>query len=308
MRHVPKWSLLGLVLLMSCRQQEQAPPKMETPTRIEAKGLHNVIRINERLISGGNPEGDDGFRSLRELGVKTIITVDGAKPEVERARKFGMRYVHLPVGYDGIDRPQILRLAKAARDLPGLVYIHCHHGKHRGPTAAAAITMCLDERCGIADALAQMKLAGTDPRYTGLYKVPADLKRPTKQELDALPGDFPETSKISALAELMTEIDHRWDNLKLSQASGWKTPAGHPDVDPPHEALQIAEQFREASRLDSTAQASAEFARWLKESEEAGRELEKGLRQSSERGVLDAALRKLSNSCTQCHGKYRDVK
>jgi protein tyrosine phosphatase (PTP) superfamily phosphohydrolase (DUF442 family) len=301
--------LLAPILITSCRGSDKAnAPKTETPTRIEAKGLHNVIRINQRLISGSSPEGDDGFRSLQDLRVKTIITVDGAKPEIERARKFGMRYIHLPVGYDGIDRPQILRLAKAARDLPGSVYIHCHHGMHRGPAAAAAIELSLNEQCSSANAIAFMKLAGTDPRYTGLYKIPADLQGPTKQELDAVPADFAESAKISALAEVMVEIDHRWDNLKLSQKSNWKTPADHPDVDPPHEALQIAEQFREAGRLDSTAQASAEFARWLKESEEAGRELEKGLRKSSERSVLDAALRKLSKSCTQCHAKYRDVK
>ncbi|HZZ78562.1 MAG TPA: hypothetical protein VFE62_08590 [Gemmataceae bacterium] len=304
-----RWRMLLIapVLFASCRQQPP-PRKMETPTRLEAKGLHNVIRINERLLSGSSPEGDEGFRSLQELGVKTIITVDGTKPEVERAHKFGMRYVHLPVGYDGIDRPHILRLAKAARDLPGPVYIHCHHGKHRGPTAAAAIALCLDERCTIADALGQMKLAGTDPHYTGLYKVPGDLKRPSKQELDAAPSDFPETTKVSALAEVMVEIDHRIDNLKFSQTSNWKTPANHPDVDPAHEALQVAEQFREAGRLDSTAHASAEFGRWLQEAEEASRELEKGLRRASDRSVLDASMRKLSNSCGQCHAKYRDVR
>ena len=34
------------------------------------------------------------------------------------AKKYGMRYVHLPHGYDGIPEERIAELAKAVRDLP----------------------------------------------------------------------------------------------------------------------------------------------------------------------------------------------
>lgn len=105
-------------------------------------GLHNVFRITDKLLSGSVPEGDLGFQTLQKLGVKTIITVDGAKPDVERAKKFSMRYVHLPIGYDGVPADQGLRLAKAVRDLPGLIYMHCHHGKHRSPAAAVVVKLC----------------------------------------------------------------------------------------------------------------------------------------------------------------------
>lgn len=53
----------------------------------ELPGLPNVLRISDQLLSGGSPEGDEGFRSLQALGVKTVITVDGARPEVEQARR-----------------------------------------------------------------------------------------------------------------------------------------------------------------------------------------------------------------------------
>src|SRR5262245_41464410 len=54
-------------------------------------GLHNVCRVSGKLISGGVPEDDEGFASLHKLGVKTIISVDGARPDVERARRLGFR-------------------------------------------------------------------------------------------------------------------------------------------------------------------------------------------------------------------------
>src|SRR5438046_447036 len=69
------------------------PPKASAEPavgeKVEAAGLHNVFRISEKLYSGSSPEGEEGFQYLQKLGVKTIISVDGAKPEVETARKYG---------------------------------------------------------------------------------------------------------------------------------------------------------------------------------------------------------------------------
>src|SRR5262249_25055290 len=215
---------------------------------IKAPGLHNVYRITNKLLSGSSPDGDEGFRSLQKLGVRTVISVDGARPDVERAHKYGLRYVHLPIGYDGVPPEQSLRIARAVRDLPAQVYIHCHHGKHRGPAAAAVAHLCLDEKCTVATALEEMRRAGTDPHYAGLYASPQKLRRPTPRELDRVKADFPEISPVPAFAEVMVNIDTYWDHLKLVQQAGWKTPVDHADLDPAHEALQLLEQFREATR------------------------------------------------------------
>ncbi len=104
----------------------------------EHPGLHNVINFSDQLINGSAPEGDRGFDSLKALGIKTIICVDGATPDAARAEARGMRYVHLPIGYDGIDETEGLKLIRAIRDLPQPIYIHCYHGVHRSPAAAAA--------------------------------------------------------------------------------------------------------------------------------------------------------------------------
>src|SRR5207302_1722064 len=85
-----------------------AVPDLPQP---DLPGLHNVHCVADRLYSGSVPEGDAGFASLRRLGVQTAISVDGARPDVDRARRFGLRYVHIPVGYDGVPEPQALRPA-----------------------------------------------------------------------------------------------------------------------------------------------------------------------------------------------------
>lgn len=80
---------------------EDAAPSFEPQDR---SGLHNVIRVGPRLFSGSEPDGDAGFDALVAMGVKAIISIDAATPDLERAKARAMRYVHLPVGYRGIGR------------------------------------------------------------------------------------------------------------------------------------------------------------------------------------------------------------
>jgi protein tyrosine phosphatase (PTP) superfamily phosphohydrolase (DUF442 family) len=273
--------------------------------KVEAAGLHNVFRLTDKLYSGSSPEGDTGFASLQQIGIQTIISVDGARPDVETAHKFGMHYVHLPIGYDGVPRDQGLRIAKAVRDLPGPVYLHCHHGKHRGPAAAAVAHLCLDEKCNVDTALAEMRRAGTDPHYTGLYAAPGEFGRPTAADLDRVSSDFPEVSVVAALAQVMVGIDERWENLKLIRAANWKVPADHADLDPPHEALQLREHFREAARLPAVQERAEEFRWWLSECEKDVADLEQALRTADR--APESAFRKVNDACARCHIQYRDT-
>lgn len=111
--------LLVVVLLAGCG----APPKVE-PSESRIAGCENVYRVSAKMISGSEPHGGEAFRALAAAGVRTIISVDGAKPEADLAEKFGIRYVHLPIGYDGVPETRAFELARALRDLDPLIYIH----------------------------------------------------------------------------------------------------------------------------------------------------------------------------------------
>jgi hypothetical protein len=303
-----------VVLVLGCRQRAAIVPA-ETGTQlivtidqsITAEGLHNVWSVTDKMLSGSSPEGEAGFRSLQRLGVHTIISVDGARPDVESARKFNLRYVHLPIGYDGISRDQALQVAKAVRDLPGLVYVHCHHGKHRGPAAAAVARYCLDEKCGIEGALAVMHRAGTDPRYVGLYQAPSKVGRIEPNELDGLNAEFDEVAKVSGLAEIMVKVDERWDRLKMIRTAGWTVPKEHVDLDPPHEALQLSEQFREIIRRPEMESKPNEFRALLDEAMSATTDLESALRKSAvEKAAAEGSFVRISTACQRCHDQFRD--
>jgi protein tyrosine phosphatase (PTP) superfamily phosphohydrolase (DUF442 family) len=269
--------------------------------------MHNVFRVSDRLYSGSSPDGDEGFAALERLGVKTIISVDGAKPDVEAARRHGLTYAHLPFGYDGIPRDRVIALAKAATELPGPVYVHCHHGKHRGPAAVAVIKLCIDPAWGAETAEAWLRTAGTDPRYSGLVALPRTLTRPSPGELALGPNTFPAVAPVPDLARLMVEIDARWEHLKLAKSAGWVAPKDHPDIDPLHEAVQLTEHFREAERLESVNRRGAKFLATLGEAEAAAAELERALRtRSVDTAKAEMAFTRSAAACAACHDRSRD--
>ncbi|MCP4786243.1 MAG: dual specificity protein phosphatase family protein [Fuerstiella sp.] len=100
-------------------------------------GLENLIRASGRVLCGSEPRGKSAFKTLKKLGVNTIVSVDGAAPQVVLAKQVGIRYIHIPIGYDGVSKEAGQSLTRAVQETDGAIYVHCHHGHHRGPAAAA---------------------------------------------------------------------------------------------------------------------------------------------------------------------------
>lgn len=93
--------------------------------------LHYLYRASENLYSGSQPASEEAFAQLKRLGIHTIVSVDGAQPDLELASTYGFTYIHIPIGYDGIPAEAAASMAKALRTNTGPFYIHCHHGRHR---------------------------------------------------------------------------------------------------------------------------------------------------------------------------------
>jgi protein tyrosine phosphatase (PTP) superfamily phosphohydrolase (DUF442 family) len=279
------------------------------PARSEGAtpGLENVWHLSNKLFSGGSPDGDKGFRTLAMMGVRTIVSVDGARPNAMLAERYGLQYVHLPVTYDGIPREKVLRLAKAVKDLPGPIYLHCHHGKHRGPAAAVAAMMCLNLDLSAEAAVDLMKKIGTDPHYRGLFAVPKSLVRPSSDELEQVQFAMSRAAEVSPLAETMIRIDLHWDRLSSLKEAGWKQPEGHPEIVAADEALLLFEQLYELGRVYSNQ--PNEFKQLAFESRQAALDFESALRLQARdvaTDAVEAAYQRVDQSCNKCHELYRD--
>ena len=278
-----------------------AASAVEGPSAEEFPDLHNLLRLSKRVYSGGQPEGEPAFAQLAQLGVKVVVSVDGAAPDLETAKKHGLRYVHIPIGYDGIPEKAGDSLARLVRDLEGPFYVHCHHGKHRGPAAAAVA--CLAE--GTADAksaLAVLERAGTSKRYAGLWR---DVENYSPPAPDAPLPELTEVAEVSSLVAAMTGLDRNYDLLTESREAEWSIPPDHPDVVPAHEALLVREGLHEIGR-QQLGDPDDEFRQLLADAERAAADLEAAL-QAEDRDAATESFERLSASCTACHAVYRDL-
>lgn len=284
-----------------------APDESRCPIKQSIDGLPNSIWITPSIISGGQPHGKDAFKNLQLMGVQTIISVDGIKPDTQRASEFGMRYVHLPHGYDGIAPDRLLEIAKALQSLPSPIYIHCHHGMHRSPTAAAAgaVTAGLIEP---SRAKKILEMAGTNPSFRGLFAT-VERARPLASEvLQQLQVEFREVSPVPQVAESMVAIDEVFDELKTAQKNRFEKLDAERGTEV---ALMLKEHYTELLRTEAAQQKGSEFTSFIKAAIEESERLEKLMKSidrdgESGRTSVNTAFESLKRGCVQCHQKYRD--
>ncbi|HYF50598.1 MAG TPA: hypothetical protein VEJ63_14395 [Planctomycetota bacterium] len=306
MRHLYLILAIAALAFVGCNVDDEGREffALDTPE------LENAHVLTSKVITGAEPKGAESFRTLREWGVKTVISVDGAKPDLENAHAQGIRYVHLPLGYDGIKQERAELVAKAILESEGRVYVHCHHGKHRGPAAAAAACVVLGELVN-AEAVRALQTIGTGEEYQGLWKAARETKRVCHKNLKKIDCKFVESAPVPPLAEAMVHADEVMANLKLCQEAGWKTPQDHKDLEPAHEALKMRELFFEMMRTEAEKSRPEEYRKMSKATEDAARALETKLREkdlsAEDRAKAAGALfMTLKQSCTDCHKTYRN--
>jgi protein tyrosine phosphatase (PTP) superfamily phosphohydrolase (DUF442 family) len=287
------------------------PEALRKPTPADTKpadfpGLHQVVAYTSNFYSGAAPEGQEAFASLAALGVRTIISVDGARPDVALAQRHGLRYIHLPIGYNGFDEQRRKQLARATKDAlaTGGVYLHCHHGKHRSAGAVGTTAVSL----GLAtnDAmLARMRVSQCAESYKGLWARTRDADVLSEAQLASVDSNFPSVSPPGSFIESMVDIDAALEHLALIQKAGWQTPNDHPDLVPTAEAAIAADILRVLADK-ATARKQDEFASLMHASANAAQSLEDMLGGSSNPQALDAQLAIVARSCKDCHVKFRD--
>lgn len=252
---------------------------------------------------GGQPDGDAGFAELRRMGMRTVISVDGAPPDVERARRFGLRYVHLPIRYSAIDEKRQAELARAVSALPGPCYVHCHLGKHRGPAAAATALASLG-RITTAEAEAILVAAGTSPKYAGLYSTVRNARRLSDAELSAIDAAFPEIERLSGMRAGMSRLDQLTSDLEHLRAAGWKADAEHADLVPAR-SLQGTIALLSELRLHATDR-QPEFLAELASSADDLRAVQAALEPKPDLVAANRAFDRYHARCTSCHDRFRE--
>lgn len=301
-------SFFGVLTLGTLALSRAAGPSTSPafPTVVDQAHLHNAHVVTDKVISGAQPEGEASFKALQELGVKTILSVDGAAPDVETARKYGLRYVHMPITYSGVTDDEGRAIAKSLVELPGPIYVHCHHGKHRS-AAAVAVACVYNGTLQPQQTQSVLQTFGTGKNYLGLWKAALEAKPLSPEELAGIKNEYVETAKLATFTEAMVGADQHWDHVKQMKEIGWRVPPDHPDLDPAHEVLQANEHLREAARLPTTAARPEDFRKILDDAEQTTGKLSELLRaEPTDAKAADALYQRATESCAACHKVYRD--
>jgi protein tyrosine phosphatase (PTP) superfamily phosphohydrolase (DUF442 family) len=290
--------LLGMAA--GCRTSPAGAPRPPSASPAAAEpvslpGMTNTFRLTDGIWSGSQPEGDAAFATLAAAGIRTVLSVDGTRPDLEAAHRHGLRYVHVPVGYDGVRPDALVLLVRAAREVPGPLYVHCHHGRHRGPTAAALMAMAV-AAWSPDRARAWQRLAGTSAAYPGLYR--ATGSRPPSAPGPDPGAPLPEVASVPDLVARMVEIDGLWDRL-----GGAVAPADGPAV-----ARLLTESFRELARTVPAPERHPDrYREVLARAERHAAGLEAAWTAGGlSRGNRERILGLLRADCRACHQACRD--
>jgi len=263
--------------------------------------LTNIHELSPRISSGSGPATADDFAQLAASGVKTVVSVDGAKPLVELATQNGLQYVHIPIGYDGLSREAQLMLTRVARESEGPIYVHCHHGKHRGPAAAAIVCMA-EGSADHARSAEILKLAGTSEKYRGLWRDVAGFAPPSPDE--TLP-ELVEVAEVTDFIQAMSQIDFAYDNLIILQSHQWQPPTTHPELSAADELTLLAEGFKEARRFAAGDDHYAAMKQQMAESQALAVRAQDALSKNNT-SLAASCMAQLRTKCASCHEQHRD--
>lgn len=300
------------LLFVACQQASAhgkidasiAAPAANADKALQLPGVHNVVTYVPGVVCGGVPEGEEGLHTLAAMGIKTIVSVDGATPDVAGAEKLGIRYVHLPISYDTVTPARQKELAQAISSVEGPVYMHCHHGKHRS-AAALGSALVLAGKLTPAQAEERMKVSGTAKEYTGLWKAVAEARPLDAAQLKIDPKTLPSISKVTGMVATMSEIDLVFDLVKQASKAKWSAPAEHPDLVATKETARLASLFTQLENDPDSRRLPADYQDKLRHGIETARGLDAAA-QKGDAATADKLVETLGKSCKECHAKYRD--
>lgn len=139
---------LGIVALLL------ATP-MAWPQALEAPGLSNFHKVSDTLYRSAQPTAE-GFRSLKALGVVTVVNLRSFHSDRREIGSTGLAYEHIYMKAWHPEHEEIVRFLQIVNDPRRQpVLVHCQHGADRTGTMVAVYRIVV-EGWSKQDAVAEM--------------------------------------------------------------------------------------------------------------------------------------------------------
>lgn len=153
-----------VLILSGCATGGSGPTSRPAAVRNQIEGIENFARVSPDLYRGAQPT-REGFVELKELGVRTVISLRGSDADSAKLRGLGIRYVNIPCSAWAMDDREVAEFLKIVADPANRpVFVHCHRGADRTGCAVAAYRI-VENGWAVDEAIREMRSFG----HFGLY-------------------------------------------------------------------------------------------------------------------------------------------
>lgn len=285
--------ILGTFGLLACDQSgtDSTTSSIQSATISSTNSIMREFHhLTPNLLVGPRPSREQ-IEELSAFGIQKVISVDALPPESSLWGK-SIRVRHLPLSYRELPKTLQLRLARELTTDGVKTYVHCHHGKHRGPAAALAALRTLDQ-LDQAEATVWLDRCGVE--YKGLRDAVQNARPESSDDiLAALPLE--EIAATRSLSRMMAEIDQVWDRLKKVPSPD--DPIAKTQIE---DASHLVDLFRLSSK--SAGPVDPAYPKQMREAVDLATALENQLQLGLDTTQLRADLRA---SCRTCHKAFRN--
>ncbi len=145
-----------------------------SPIIKDKKGLTNFRKVSDVLYRGAQPTAE-GMKTLKEMGVKTIINLRSFHSDRDEIEGTGLGYEHMYTKTWHIEEKEIVRFLQLVTNEDRTpCFVHCMQGVDRTGTMCAVYRIVI-EGWEKEDAIAEMKAIGHNTIWRNLPKLLREL-------------------------------------------------------------------------------------------------------------------------------------
>jgi len=160
--------------------------KLATP-RHDLPGLQNFAQVSRNLYRGGAADAV-GYRTLKQMGVRTIVDLQEFHSDLSALKGLGLRYVALPMNPAEIEDEDVAMFLQVVRD-PACqpIFIHCRAGSDR-TGVLVAIYRVIEQHWPVEQAAKELPLFGFHDVFVPLQTY---LKKLDQAKVNSLAATLP---------------------------------------------------------------------------------------------------------------------
>ena len=162
----------------SCGGETVSPVLAHYAEKVKGlKGLSNVGKLSQKIYRGAQPT-EDGYKTLKDMGIKTVINLRTTKHERSMVESNGMKSIEIPMNtFSSVNDANIKKAIDIIKDPNNQpVYVHCRQGKDRTGVVMAIYRMEADG-WPKKDAIAEMESFGFNDVWTNLKRFVEDYNK-----------------------------------------------------------------------------------------------------------------------------------